>query len=579
MANSSATDASRQQSGNLYKGVKGTSRKDIPPPTGAFAQPQAEPQYYEDKGLRKVRPYMFIFHSWAKERWQNRTLLDIYSEFRDRSDEYYQWAIETGVIVVNNTKSTPDRLIRNGDLISNVMHRHEPPVVAGPIKILYDGRLPGNDGETLVVEKPGSMPVHPTGRYNFNTLLEILKHDYGLPLVHTSNRLDRLTSGVMICALTVEASKKLGAWFGGRRAKDGGVKKEYVARCVGRFPDGEICCEEPLLTVDRQIGVNVVHPEGRPSQTFFTRMSYDEKSNTSVVHCRPITGRSHQIRVHLQYLGHPIANDPIYQNAAAWGETGGKGGVFPGGAERGGSAEDREERRERGERALAAAAAKESEALGGEGAGEGEGAKRQREEMPSRYNKQGELRTDLLPGGHNAHLAPSLSTAAAATPAPSLPSTPAPAAAEGGGGEIDGRAPHDLPLTASAARAIAALRAVKDQDDGFARSRDLEGVELARSSLVGGGNKLSIDAEVASPAEGEGEGAAGEAEEVIESEDGREGGFCRTCFTPLLPDPRPEQLFIWLHAMRYTTLDWDWKSELPYWAEEGYEVPLSSILA
>jgi hypothetical protein len=80
--------------------------------------------------------------------------------------------------------------------------------VCGPIKIIYDGRLPGNDGETLVVEKPGSMPVcssfsqnascplsntfvmnglkvHSTGRYHFNTLLSILKYDYNLPLVHS----------------------------------------------------------------------------------------------------------------------------------------------------------------------------------------------------------------------------------------------------------------------------------------------------------------------------------------------------------------------------------------------------------
>lgn len=49
-----------------------------------------------------------------------------------------------------------------------------------------------------------------------------------------SNRLDRLTSGVMICSLTVEASKELGAWFGGQRASS--VKKEYVARCIGEFP-------------------------------------------------------------------------------------------------------------------------------------------------------------------------------------------------------------------------------------------------------------------------------------------------------------------------------------------------------
>ena len=50
------------------------------------------------------------------------------------------------------------------------------------------------------------------------------------------NRLDRLTSGVMVCSLTVENSQYLGKWFGGERAAEGGVKKEYLARCKGRFP-------------------------------------------------------------------------------------------------------------------------------------------------------------------------------------------------------------------------------------------------------------------------------------------------------------------------------------------------------
>ncbi|GAA5879372.1 hypothetical protein JCM1840_006025 [Sporobolomyces johnsonii] len=534
-----------------HYGKKGTPRKDIAPPTGAFALPPPQPQYFEDGGLRKVKPYMFAFQSWAKERWQGRTLIDIYSEFRDRTTEYYEWAIETGIIVVNNQKSTPDRIIQNGDLISNVLHRHEPPVVAGPIKIIYDGRLPGNDGETLVVEKPGSMPVHPTGRYQFNTLLEILKYDYGLPLVHTSNRLDRLTSGVMICSLTVEASKKLGAWFGGKRGS--AVEKEYVARCLGRFPDGEIVCEEPLLTIDRQIGVNVVHPDGRDSKTIFNRMSYDERSNTSVVHCRPITGRSHQIRVHLQFLGHPIANDPIYQNAAAWGESGGKGGVF--GADRGGTQADREERRERGEKYMRAQEGVEVVVEGDEAeaaevslvASSASAAtpepsstsvsRSASAQTPSIYNKAGQLRHDLDLESLNLS-------------------------------DLE-RKSHDPVLTPGAERAIAALREVKDEADGFARERDMEGVEKAKQSGRG------IEFEGAAG----GEQAEAEEEGEGDGEEQGKGGFCKTCFTPLMPDPRPEQLFIWLHAMRYKTTEWDWKSELPYWAEGDYEVPLSSILS
>ncbi|KAJ8297324.1 RNA pseudouridylate synthase domain-containing protein 2 [Rhodotorula toruloides] len=564
MGNPTSTAETRAKAGKVGKGEKGTSRKEIPPPSGAFALPPPKPEYFEENGLRKVKPYMRVVSRWycdlsytlwlagspsrasrrsdgRAERFSTSTV-NSESWIRDRTIEYYQWAIETGVIVVNNQKTTPDYVLRNGDLISNVLHRHEPPVVAGPIRIIYDGRLPGNDGETLVVEKPGSMPVHPTGRYNFNTLLEILKYDYGLPLVHTSNRLDRLTSGVMVCALTAEASKKLGAWFGGRRNHEGGVSKEYVARCLGKLPDGEILCEEPLLTIDRQIGVNVVHPDGRDSKTIFRRMSYDERSNTSVVHCRPLTGRSHQIRVHLQFLGHPIANDPIYQNRAAWGDEGGKGGVF--GKDRGGTEEDREERRRRGQRVLA----REVERVKEDGEQEAKGGK-EGDAAPDpprpRYNASGDLHSDIARANR------------------SQPDSPA------NDDIASGSIAAEEALTAGAKRAIAALREVKDEADGFARERDLEAVERARRSER---NLMSIDADpdvVSSAAEEDGAAErAGEAD-----------GFCSTCFTPLHPDPKPEALFIWLHAMRYKTIDWDWSSKLPYWAEETYEVPLSSILA
>ena len=86
-------------------------------------------------------------------------------------------------------------------------------------------------------------------------------------LVHTSaaNRLDRLVSGVILVATSTAAARRLGADFG----TPGRVQKEYVARVRGEFPigtdgeNGELVCEQPLLTIDKQIGVNVVHPDGR----------------------------------------------------------------------------------------------------------------------------------------------------------------------------------------------------------------------------------------------------------------------------------------------------------------------------
>lgn len=82
-------------------------------------------------------------------------------------------------------------------------------------------------------------------------------------------------------------------------------------------------CEEPILVVSYKVGVCRVDPKGKLCKTVFQRLSYNGK--TSVVRCFPYTGRTHQIRVHLQFLGHPIVNDPIY-NTDAWGPARGKGG-------------------------------------------------------------------------------------------------------------------------------------------------------------------------------------------------------------------------------------------------------------
>lgn len=137
-----------------------------------------------------------------------------------------------------------------------------------------------------------------------------------------ANRLDRLTSGLMIIPLSPQRARLLTEEF-----TAGTVKKEYVARVRGHFPEHEVVCEEPMLTVDRQMGLNIVHPDGKPAKTAFNLIRYDANTDTSVVKCEPHTGRSHQLRVHLQYLGYPIANDPVYSDKKIWGEKVGKGGL------------------------------------------------------------------------------------------------------------------------------------------------------------------------------------------------------------------------------------------------------------
>lgn len=91
----------------------------------------------------------------------------------------------------------------------------------------------------------------------------------------------------------------------------------------GEFPEEEVVCSEPIEVVSYKIGVCKVSEKGKDCITRFKRLSYNGKS--SVVLCKPQTGRMHQIRVHLQYLGYPVVNDPLY-NHVVFGPQKGKGG-------------------------------------------------------------------------------------------------------------------------------------------------------------------------------------------------------------------------------------------------------------
>lgn len=276
--------------------------------------------YIIEGRLRRVNPYFFTYLTYCKLRWRDRLLLDVFvDEFRDRDAEFYKKAIDSGQVTLNKKIANLDTKIRNGDLLSHRCHRHEPPVSSRKIKIVFE------DENIVAIDKPSGIPVHPTGRYRYNTITKIFQHEFD-KVVHPCNRLDRLTSGLMFLGKNAK-----GADLFAKQIRDRAVRKEYLARVIGNFPIGdenenfEMTVDQPLSTVFPKLGLNRVDLEnGKESQTIFKRVSYDPVSKTSIVKCRPLTGRSHQIRVHLQYLGHPIANDPIYSNEFVWGSQLGK---------------------------------------------------------------------------------------------------------------------------------------------------------------------------------------------------------------------------------------------------------------
>ena len=178
---------------------------------------------------------------------------------------------------------------------------YKPPT--DPLEVLHQ------DDFLIVLNKPSGLLSVPGKYENVQDSLELrVKAEYpDALLVH---RLDMDTSGIFVMARTKDAQRNLGLQFERRR-----VEKNYIARVMGHMKDDEGLVDLPLrCDWERRPLQMVCHEHGRPSQTQWDVMSRDETNGmpTTLVSLTPITGRSHQLRVHMAELGHPILGDCFY---------------------------------------------------------------------------------------------------------------------------------------------------------------------------------------------------------------------------------------------------------------------------
>jgi 23S rRNA pseudouridine1911/1915/1917 synthase len=245
----------------------------------------------------------------------DRVLLRHLNDLPEASRTKIQEWIEGGYVSIGGKrpKKTSEK-VKTGDEIEVHLPAPPPPrpeLVAQdiPLSILFE------DSEILVLNKPPGLVVHPAVGHRDGTLVNALLHrskEWAGPadrpgLVH---RLDKDTSGVLVVAKTERAMAVLG-----RAMKERLLEKEYLAAVYGHpaVRKGKIELGIRRDPADRK-RMATSRTEGRPSTTFYEILSESSgpRSGLSLLKCRLVTGRTHQIRVHLKALNLPIVGDPTY---------------------------------------------------------------------------------------------------------------------------------------------------------------------------------------------------------------------------------------------------------------------------
>jgi len=221
-----------------------------------------------------------------------------------------QQLIRNELVTLNGAAARPRDLVRAGDRVEvnePLPEKIDNQPEAIPLDFLYE------DEELVVINKPAGLVVHPGAGHREHTLVNALLHHFpklsgigGKERPGIVHRLDKGTSGCLVVAKTDEAHRGLSTQFAERT-----VEKTYLALVAGKLRKSSGTIEEKIgrHPVDRQ-RMSTTSRRGRAAKTEYRVISASDEMG--LLECKLHSGRTHQIRVHLHHLGHPVLGDKVY---------------------------------------------------------------------------------------------------------------------------------------------------------------------------------------------------------------------------------------------------------------------------
>lgn len=230
--------------------------------------------------------------------------------FNEYSRNQIQKMINEKLVLVNRQVEKASYRVKWGDQITLIQNDPETIVIEPediPLDIIYE------DDDLVIIQKPSGMVVHPTFNHTTGTLVNALLHRYGNKLSTLSgplrpgivHRLDKDTSGLIVAAKHDEAHRILQEQFRMKTAI-----REYMAICHGVIKQHEGTIDAPIGRDPNNRLKRAVVSGGRHAITHFKVIERFDRY--TFIHCRLETGRTHQIRVHMSYIGYPLIGDYFY---------------------------------------------------------------------------------------------------------------------------------------------------------------------------------------------------------------------------------------------------------------------------